>query len=80
MSQARPDPLEDDSPMETDIETIITGLRRLVAEEMHLLGQELEDSLDGQQSTRLDDLGEALDRTAELLAEHRAARPIDRPE
>jgi len=54
--------------MEVDTETVLEGLRRLIAEEMHLVGQELEDSLDPHQSQRLAQLIETLDRAADLLA------------
>jgi len=60
-----------------DIETdaVMEGLRQLIAEEMYLLGRELEDSLDGGQPARLEHLIETLDAAAELLARHQAARP-----
>jgi hypothetical protein len=59
--------------VETD--TFITGLRQLLAEEMHLLGQELEDSLTAVQAHRLDSLSAVLDEATELLNQHRAVRP-----
>lgn len=61
--------------MGTDAEAIVDGLRRMIAEEMHLLGQELEDSLTATESDRLDELAAELDRATELLVEHRATRP-----
>lgn len=66
------DPLE--AFMSVETETVITGLRDLVAEEMHLLGQELEDSLDRGQFERLQRLRGVLDEASELLNSHRAVR------
>lgn len=56
-------------------ETVITELQLLIAEEMHLLAQELEDSLDAGQSHRLGQLSSTLDNASALLTEHRATRP-----
>lgn len=61
--------------METDPDSIVAQLRQLVAEEMHLLGQELEDSLDSAESDRLAQLCASLDEATELLTEHRARGP-----
>ena len=61
--------------MEVDTDTILAGLRRLMAEEMFLLGRELEDSLDGSSSHRLEEVCDTLDQALELLAQHQAARP-----
>ncbi len=57
-----------------DHRQVIGALRRLVAEEMFLLGQELEDSLDANQRTRLDELSVSLDDICELMASHRRTR------
>ncbi len=59
----------------SDADQIVNQLHRLIAEEMHLLAQQLEDSLDGAQSDRLDELTETLDSASELLECHRARRP-----
>lgn len=56
-------------------QAIVQELRELVSEEMYLLGQELDDSLDATQRQRLTELSALLDSAAELLDEHRAARP-----
>lgn len=61
--------------MEVDTDTVLAGLRQLMAEEMYLLGQELEDSLDGRSSQRLEQVCDTLDQALELLAQHQAARP-----
>ncbi len=61
--------------MTVEIEPVIAGLRRMIAEEMHLLIQELEDSLETGQVDRLDVLTKALDEAAELLKQHRAVHP-----
>ncbi len=61
--------------MTVEIEPVIAGLRRMIAEEMHLLIQELEDSLETGQVDRLDVLTKALDESAELLKQHRAVHP-----
>ncbi len=60
--------------MTTSTDAVLEGLQNLVAEEMHLLGQELEDSLDKGQYDRLQQLCHALDDAAELLTKHRAVR------
>jgi hypothetical protein len=57
-----------------ETEPILAGLRRMIAEEMHLLSQELDDSLDGSQAARLDHLSRALDEVADMMNQHRAAR------
>ncbi|MGH1491470.1 MAG: hypothetical protein ACRBK7_19075 [Acidimicrobiales bacterium] len=56
-------------------QAIVRQLREWVSEEMYLLGQELDDSLDGSERKRLTELSALLDSAAESLVEHRAARP-----
>jgi hypothetical protein len=56
-------------------EALLDDLRRLVDEEMHLLGQELEDSLAAGDSGRLTQIAGVLDEAVELLVKHRKARP-----
>ncbi len=63
-----------DNPASGDDREVIAALRRLVAEEMFLLGQELEDSLDASQRTRLAELSASLDDVCELMASHRSTR------
>lgn len=55
-------------------ETLIPDLRALIAEEMFLLGQELDDSLTPEERRRLSELSVLLDEAVELLNGHRAAR------
>ncbi len=61
--------------MTVEIEPVIAGLRRTIAQEMHLLILDREDSLDTGQVDRLDVLTKALDEAAELLKQHRAVHP-----
>ncbi|MCP5034653.1 MAG: hypothetical protein GY939_22850 [Actinomycetia bacterium] len=61
--------------LSVETEPVLAGLRRMIAEEMHLLIQELEDSLEAGQVDRLDHLTKALEEAAELLRQHQAARP-----
>lgn len=56
-------------------EKLLPELRALIAEEMFLLGQELDDSLGGQERRRLSELSSLLDQASEMLAQHRAAAP-----
>ena len=56
-------------------EPVIDGLQKLVNEEMHLLGQELEDSLNVGDSHRLAHITRVLNEAEALLATHREARP-----
>ena len=50
---------------------VVQALRELVAEEMHLLGLEVESALDGAQLNRREELTEALDEANRLLSRHR---------
>ncbi|MEL7156530.1 MAG: hypothetical protein AAFN30_08020 [Actinomycetota bacterium] len=54
-----------------DPEQTLTAVRLLVAEEMHLLGLELEDALGGRQVLRLEQLTETLDEVRELVNRQR---------
>ncbi|MGI9611993.1 MAG: hypothetical protein ACR2QO_03725 [Acidimicrobiales bacterium] len=56
-------------------EQLLDGLGRLVDEEMHLLAQELEDSLNSGESGRLADISAVLDEAQALLVRHRRTRP-----
>lgn len=49
----------------------LADLRQLVAEEMHLLGLELEDAIDGSQIDRLEQLTQVLNEACDLLSRHR---------
>ncbi len=64
-----------EAALSVETEPVIAGLRRMIAEEMHLLIQELEDSLEAGQVDRLDHLAKALDEAVELLRQHRAVHP-----
>lgn len=63
----------DDGPMTDNNEQLIAELSELIAEEMHLIGLELDDNLKPGDRTRLAELSALLDRASELLARHRAA-------
>ncbi len=54
-------------------------LRQLVAEELHLLGRELNDSLAPGRARRLSQLTETLDEAERLLVKHRQAHPPRQP-
>lgn len=54
---------------------VLDGVRQLVNEEMHLLAQELEDSLNAGESHRLAQISSVLDEAELLLLKHRMARP-----
>ena len=58
-----------------DPTTVVDQLQRLISEEMHLLGQSLEDSLHENQSHRLEQLTKALDNMDQILAKRRNVRP-----
>lgn len=60
------------SPTSGDPATVTETLRSMVAEEMFLLGQELNDSLDSDQQARLTELTASLDEVCDLMASHRA--------
>ncbi len=51
---------------------LLAQLQGLIAEEMFLLGQGLDDSLSGDERRRLAELSDLLDRAAEMLDQHRA--------
>ncbi len=53
---------------------VVETVRRMIAEEMFLLGRELEDSLDTGQQARLEELAASLDELCELLSSHRRTR------
>ena len=57
--------------MEPSLENILDEVVHLLAEEMHLLGQEAEDSLSGHQSQRLNDLTAVLDQMHDRLQPRR---------
>ncbi len=61
--------------MQTKGRELLAELRALIAEEMYLLGQELDDSLEAEERRRLTELAEVLNEAAVLLAEHRAVQP-----
>ncbi|MGI9596700.1 MAG: hypothetical protein ACR2QK_11100 [Acidimicrobiales bacterium] len=65
--------------MKNDPEMVLAELRKMVAEEMFLLGQELEDSLDGKQQQRLTSLATSLDEATDLLSLHRKSQHIIEP-
>lgn len=54
-------------------ESLVAELRGLVAEEMFLLGQELDDTLNGEERRRLTELTKLLDEADTLLELHRTA-------
>ncbi len=60
--------------MSNDSRAVIDSLHRMVAEEMFLLGQELDDSINAAQQARLADLTATLDEVCELMASHRQTR------
>ncbi len=61
--------------MQTEVRELLAQLRALVAEEMYLIGQELDDSLDATERRRLTELTEVLNDAATMLAEHRTVQP-----
>ncbi len=52
-------------------ESLLSDLRELIAEEMYLLGRELDDSLESGERHRLTELSDLLDQSCKLLTEHR---------
>lgn len=64
------------NPSTDDPGQVAANLRRMVAEEMFLLGQELEDALDAGQQDRLDELTATLDEICELMTSHRRTRRL----
>jgi len=62
------------APGSDDPGQVAETLRRMVTEEMFLLGQELNDSLDAGQQDRLDQLTASLDEVCDLMASHRRTR------
>jgi hypothetical protein len=58
-------------------ENLLSDLQDLIAEEMYLIGQELEDSLELTERRRLTELSDVLDRACRLLTDHRPPRPME---
>ena len=74
-SEAASSPVEAAATSMPSSAQLLGGLGRLVDEEMHLLAQELEDSLNQGDSARLAHLSTVLDEAQELLLRHRQTRP-----
>ena len=70
-----PDPDESTPEPHTDDGEWLERLRQLVAEELHLLGRELNDSLAPGRARRLATITETLDAAEQLLVRHRQAHP-----
>lgn len=60
--------------METTPDSILIEVTRLLAEEAHLIGQELQDSLNKSEMDRLSFLSSKLDELDELLQRRRPLR------
>lgn len=60
--------------METGTNPITAQLRKLLDEEAHLVGQELQDALTKTEALRLGELCATLDELDEMLTQHRRVR------
>ncbi len=62
--------------MGLEIKSVLAVVQRLMVEELHLVGQEVEDSLHPGQARRLADVTATLDELGRLVAQRRPTRPL----